>query len=522
MLAKDRVGRGAVFANPSQAKRQARGPSSAPRRVALSPSDARLLESLRFHSVEHERMSFSVQAHAISHVRRKNITSIRGRNGRLSMRSYGLVPDDLLTGSFKGVYDDHNRFLLLFTGRDLEGEAQDQRELNAQYAERVRGIPKNLVPKPPKAKPRPEGAVIRRTVVGSRWDKRPVSETGASKYNLKLFQRRKHASKYAQALHKKTVKIDLTYNRNLLSGLIKKGYEEYVPYREDVERIAGHLKALECEFEEYKKTFEFERAQVTLDRIKECKRELKEIRKARTKLSIAGKLFWTIAERIACPGLTWESFTLEEWAIIYHPLLYKRFMQCYYRHIKREKRPDTFIVQAIEPQQDGMVHAHLVFAGNHVASHELISKEWWPWGYVWIKAMTTKHGLNGVNYAVKYVTKNASMAVHSDTQVSAWHVFVWYYGMRLFNFSHNLPKVDLPPTTLCVGAQAGEDGPEHIFCRYRDDYKDSGTDWTEATSDRAPPISGRGMTMKEAHGIIAELCGEWTPMDWSAYKPDEN
>lgn len=441
---------------------------------------------------------------------RKIISSVKGRNKRAFVKSLNTVTDEDIANSYYAMYEEHNRLFLVFN-REVQNPGDET------------------------------GRLI--TLIGSRHDKRPYNalyedkskkkDTTLNAYGLRLWRRGKQLG-VDKVIKDRATLLTLTVSPKLLAGLLEVGFREC---HEHGDKDAIAQRALT-------------RAIVRAEQKAERERALKDKRKPQVisakklklpmpspwkpvkrgkklvayKPTLPGRIAMLVCDKLETLNLTHESLSLREQILFLFPIFQANFLRRYYKYADAHGEERAFVVAGVEPhKKTGLPHAHLVFNAPFVAPMELLT-EWWPYGGIVPKSSGRKGfrstpGLakNAIAYAIKYVLKAATEAVEkvevgtsgrTKTVVSMFYAYTWYYALRLYNFAHNLPVPKKERVWLCIGISNGVS--TYIFSRYRDDYKDSGTDWTESDPDPPPERRTTSFSLSEAEAFIESLSARMT------------
>lgn len=461
-----------------------------------------------------------VPAKSPSRQRRKSLSLVRGRRNRATMVALGVITEQDIINCFAAMVADQNRLFLEFQKKNTDG-GRDREVL--------------------------------RTLMGGRWDYRPFNLlsgadqkklTELTTYGLRLHRRGK-ALGVRRKIRDDACLVTLTFDPRRFLGFLYFGFQECFEHgdpkaiqeRMRVDKIvAEEIKA------EYRKAKEENRkpkpiSAESLGLKKPSPWKVYEQNGKRTvyKPSFVGRLAMRLCDKLSTLNLTFESLSLRAVTVLLVQDLFAEFRTRYEHYMAKQGCKSQFVVSALEPhRRTGLPHVHVVFNQKYVAPIELLT-EWWPWGSVVPKSSYGRgfrqKAHDAINYAVKYTTKAARKGVtlgpkplskrkqkkkKTDAQfdentlieyVNLFYAFVWYFAVRLHNFAHALPVEQREPEWLCIGVYNGQ--KTHIFCRYRDDYKDSGTDYYEADG-HDPPSDGqkRSFTLSEAQAFLDELCNK--------------
>lgn len=430
------------------------------------------------------------------------------------MSAIGAVSDDSIADCFLAMFDDHNRLFLEFAKKSPDGGFTGE---------------------------------TMHTLIGSRYDGRPFDTLKPKKdieklkkfkklttYGLRLWKRGKHLGVH-KTIEDNAVLLTMTLDPRRLMGLLYFGMEEChehgdpkaIQERARIDHVVAEANKAEYQRAkaENRKFKPITAKKLGLKKPSPWKVYEQNGKQKAYRPSIAGQTAMFLCDKLSALDLSYESLSLREASMLLIHEFSKHFRNRVKDYMEAHGLSSKFCVATIEPhKRTSLPHVHMVFNRPYIAPIELLT-EWWPWGSVDPNSSYGKgyrhKAKDAVSYATKYALKASHEAVHYETavkrlkdgteeqcvveKVDMFYAYAWYYGIRLYNFSHNLPVERREPVWLCIGIFNGQ--TTHVFCRYRDDYKDSGTDWTESKTHDPPSNDGkRGWTLTEAQAFIEELC----------------
>ena len=113
------------------------------------------------------------------------------------------------------------------------------------------------------------------------------------------------------------------------------------------------------------------------------------------------------------------------------PHLVKKFIDAVRKYFKSRglKMPDYLWV--VEPHGSGVPHVHFVFFGiKRLKDKRYIEKNWWKYGFTYLRGTKDGKIRNPVSYITKYITKAVDS---SDEKYFDVQALLWFFGIRSYH-----------------------------------------------------------------------------------------